>query len=112
MSADTLPVEHDLDAYRGDTWSQMFRFSRDAAPLDLSDAVVDAWARNAVTGETTPLIVNVIDASDGQISISMPPDGLPWQTYAYDVEVTEAGVVTTWVRGKLRVARDVTNELP
>lgn len=109
---DTLPVVWDLDVYRGDSWSQEFRFLRDDAPIDLSGATVEAWARNGVNGDTSPLVVVVDDPTDGRVVLHMPPDGLPWQTYAYDVEVDLDGVVQTWVRGKLRVHRDVTNEVP
>lgn len=58
------------------------------------------------------LLVEVVDAADGRITIGLPAGSLPAARYAYDVEVTDAGgTVTTWVAGALRVDRDVTNEL-
>ena len=50
------------------------------------------------------------DAADGRINVSLPPAFLPFGNYRYDVEVAENGSVTTWVRGALKVERDVTNE--
>lgn len=109
---ESLPVVWDLEAYRGDSWSQTFRFLRGGEPVDLSAATVEAWARNGVDGNVTPLVVVLLDAADGQVTIQLPLEGLPWQSYAYDVEVTQDGAVQTWVRGRLKVVRDVTNELP
>lgn len=105
-----LPVIWNLEAYRGDSWSQTFRFLRGDVPVDLSGASVEAWARNGVNGDSAPLVV--VLGAPGEITLQLPPDGLPWQRYAYDVEVTQAGVVQTWVRGRLTVTRDVTNEQP
>lgn len=106
MSA--LPARYDLAAYRGDSWSQGFRFLRDAAPVNLSTATVEAAAR-ASDDTTTPLVVTIDDPLDGRVRLRLPPE-LPAATYAYDVEVTDLGVVTTWIGGTLVVTRDVTNE--
>lgn len=105
-----LPAVWDIDAYRGDSWSQTFRFLRGDEPVDLSGATVEAWARGGSGADPIPLVV--VLGAPGEVSIQFPVDGLPWQTYLYDVEVTQDGVVQTWVRGKLRVVRDVTNEQP
>ena len=93
-------------AYRGDTWSQTFRFT----PLDLTTAVVASWITD-VEGNITYLNVTT-DAPSGAVTIELPPDVAAGH-YDYDVEVTDGGgVVTTWVRGKLTVALDVTNAPP
>ena len=105
----SLPVVWDLSAYRGDTWSQSFRLLRGGQPLDLSGATVESEAR-AKDGTKTPLVVSVEDAADGRINVSLPEAFLPFGNYRYDVEVAENGSVTTWVRGALKVERDVTNE--
>ena len=105
----TLPVVWDLSAYRGDTWSQGFRLLRGGQPLDLSGATIESEAR-AKDGTKTALVVQVEDAADGRINVSLPPTFLPFGNYRYDLEVAENGSVTTWVRGALKVERDVTNE--
>lgn len=106
-----LPATTNLSAYRGDTWSQRFRFLNGAVPVNLTGATVEAAARVLVGGTgVTPLVVQIEDAVDGKIILSLPPGGLPVGIYQYDVEVTLSGVVTTWVRGQLSVVRDVTNE--
>jgi hypothetical protein len=106
---DDLPVVKHLAVYRGDTWSVGFRFLRGGEPLNLTDAVVEAEARSGV-GVRTPLTVTVTNAADGRSSLSLPA-GLKAGQYHYDVEVTEAdGTIKTWVRGRITLWRDVTNE--
>jgi len=106
MSA--LPARVDLEAYRGDSWSQGFRFKREGAAVDLSDSIVESQARTA-DDETYSLLVTLDDAVDGRVRLRLPSE-LPAATYEYDVEVDDLGVITTWVRGTLIVTRDVTNE--
>jgi hypothetical protein len=102
-----LPVDVRLVAYRGDSWSQHFRFLRDSVPVDLTDATVESWAR--ADAEVVPLEV-AVDPTAGTVAISAPAAGLAAQTWDYDVEVTESGGdITTWVRGTLTVRPDVTN---
>ena len=49
-----------------------------------------------------------------EMAVAQPPavqsdEVVPRDVYEYDVEVTIAEAVRTWVRGKLQVIRDVTN---
>ena len=104
-----LPATVNCKAYRGDDWQQTFRFKTGEEPIDLSGATVESEARHRKTGDVFPLRVAV---SDGAVTISLPAESLPAGSYEYDIEVDEAGTVTTWVRGLLIVTRDVTNELP
>jgi hypothetical protein len=107
---DDLPVVKHLSVYRGDTWSEGFRFLRGGSPVDLTEAVVEAEARSGV-GVVTPLTVSVTNALDGRVSLSLPT-GLKAGQYHYDLEVAEAdGTIKTWVRGRITLWRDVTNEL-
>jgi len=106
-----LPVNYDLDAYRGDTWSQGFRFLRDTTPVDLTGATLKSEAR-APDGTSTTLIVQIDDATDGRFGLRLPTPVPPPGRYEYDIELTEPGnVISTWVKGALNVVRDVTNEL-
>jgi hypothetical protein len=105
-----LPVKHDLRAYRGDTWSQSFRFIWQGDPVDLSTATVTAWAVNCEGHWDLP----ATGGADGIVTIAMPDPEIPVSlyTYEYDIEVTEQdGTVTTWVRGRLKVDQDVTNTI-
>jgi hypothetical protein len=114
-----LPATVNLLAYRGDTWAQVFRFKSGTTPVDLTAATVRAQARNPA-GTHFDLVATVTDAANGEVTLGLPPGSLPltdgvWppgNLYAYDLEVTLAGVVTTWVTGTLTLTRDVTNELP
>lgn len=108
-----LPVIVNLKAYRGDTWSQEFRFkSGPDTPFDLTGATVRSQARSRKqTGATVELIV-ATDDPDGSVTIALPDDAVA-DVYDYDVQVTDAdGEVTTWVRGQMSVAQDVTEALP
>jgi hypothetical protein len=107
----TLPVTVNLEAYRGDTWSQSFAFKLGTNPIDLTGASVSAWMRDP-GGVTDGLDVAIEDAP-GTVTLRLPVPVPPPNAYVYDIEVTDAAdVVTTWVRGRLIVRRDVTNELP
>jgi hypothetical protein len=114
-----LPVTSNLTVYRGDTWSQGFRFLRDDLPVDLTGATVESEARPTNNGHHSaatriPLQVDVTNAPNGEISLSLPSDlhTMPPADYVYDIEIAEADTtVTTWIRGTLTVLRDVTNEL-
>lgn len=99
----SLPARVDLDAYHGDTYVQTFLL-----PVDLTGATIAAEARNRA-GDVTELSVEVTDAPTGRIDLGLPAD-FPYGPYVYDIEVIAGGEVRTWVRGNLRVERDVTNE--
>jgi hypothetical protein len=108
-----MPASIDLCAYAGDTWSQTFRFIEGGEPLDLTDATVGCEARpqGGKSGDQEELYVTV-GPDPGEVTLAWQPgtEGLESGAYAYDVEVTTPdGRVTTWVRGRLVVERDVTN---
>jgi hypothetical protein len=107
----SVPAKVDLEAYRGDTWSQKFRFLQEGVPEDLTGADVVSWARET-TGEIHELAVTV-GPDPGVVTIAFPsaPAPLPPRdVYQYDIEVTYAdGRVRTWVYGRLHVLHDVSN---
>jgi hypothetical protein len=102
------PARIDLTAYRGDTWAQTFRFKEGSTPIDLTSATVEAWACSP-TGEVVEL--EVTKGGPGEVTIAQPAGGLTAQLWEYDIEVTVAGTVKTWVRGKLGIAPDITNAI-
>ena len=104
------PTRVDLDAYHGDTWTQTFRLKSgatpaSATPVNLTGATVACWAQNG-SAEPVPLTASVTNPTGGEVTIggSLFPG-----SYEYDLEVTLAGVVTTWIRGQLSVEEDITN---
>jgi hypothetical protein len=102
-----LPGNADLVAYRGDSWSQVFRFKQNDVPVNLTGATIAAWARDT---DGTVLHFNVANGgSNGQVTLSFPTPAFPPGSYRYDVEVTLGGVISTWVRGQLRIEGDITN---
>ena len=102
----SLPAVVDLSAYRGDTWAQTFRFLIAGEPVPLDTATVAAEARK-FDGEVVPLVVS--KGEPGEVTLGLPEDGLDCGSWTYDLEVSDGGAVTTWVRGTLTVAPDVTN---
>ena len=108
MNSPQLPARVDLTPYGGDTWSQTFRLKRGATPVDLTGATVASWAIST-RGTVVHLVATIPNPTGGEIQIAIGPDGLASGTYTYDVEVTLAGGVTTWIRGTLTVTTDVTN---
>lgn len=110
----TGPLVVNLTTYRGDTWSQEFRFLKGGSPVDLTDVTLESSCRSQL-GEHYPMPVTVLgDPSEGRVALSVADwDDVPPGDHSYDIEATDStGVVTTWVRGRMRVLRDVTNEIP
>lgn len=108
MSDSNLPAVVDLIVYHGDTWAQTFRLKQGTTPVDLTGATIAAWAQKN-NGAVIHLAVTITNAAGGEFQLAAGPDGLPSTTYTYDVEVTQAAIVTTWIRGALNVTADVTN---
>ena len=114
-----LPLTVDLKATRGDTWGQTFRLRYGDTPVDLSSATLASWAQRSLdaagrivaTPEPAVVLVALIltPPTDGLIAIQAPLTPMLAGTYRYDVEVTEAGAVTTWISGSLKILDDVTN---
>jgi hypothetical protein len=102
-----LPVAVNLNAYEGDSWSQMFRLLRAGAPVDLTSAIVRSECRSP-SGDVYAMQCSSPDPTNGEVVLALP-DVEP-ADYAYDIEVTDGGIVTTWITGRLRVRRGVTNE--
>jgi len=102
-----LPSLVNLTAYAGDTWTQQFRLKLGDTPVDLTGATVRSWAQQ-LQGAVVELAVTVPTPTDGLFYLGIGPDGLPHGSYTYDVEVTQAGIVTTWIRGSLVVTADIT----
>lgn len=101
------PARINLTCYHGDSWSQSFRFLAGDQPLDLSGLTARAQARDSL-GQTSDLAASIL-AEPGTIQIALPEGGLPADTYDYDLELEDpAGAISSWVRGKLRIERDVT----
>jgi hypothetical protein len=107
-----LPIQVNLACYRGDTWAQQFRFLADGQPLDLSGYTFQSWCRSS-SGELYVMAV-VVESDPGTITLSIADwDAIGPGSHAYDIEAQHpAGQITTWLHGKLRVYRDVTNEVP
>jgi len=103
----TLPVIHDLDAYRGDSWAQTFRFKRDTTYEDLTSATVTGALKGS-DGVTHPLTVTKTDATNGEVTVQLPSEELPYPFYDYDIQVAMSGETQTWVRGRLAFTDDVT----
>lgn len=102
-----LPGNADLVAYRGDSWAQTFRFKQNSTPVNLTGATIAAWARDT-DGEIHQFVITNGGAT-GEVTLRFPTPAFPPGSYRYDVEVTQGGVVSTWVRGQLRVEGDITN---
>jgi len=108
-----LPVNWNLNAYRGDNWGQTFRLLQADAvtPVDLTGCTVASWAAREGNGQPPVILAVAVGPDPGTVTVKVPTS-IPADTYAYDVEVTEPdGSVTTWVRGRLVVDQDVTNRL-
>lgn len=115
------PVVHNLELYRGDTWTELFRFWDDDAktqPTDLSTATAAAQIRNTAGGTLIVELNCVIGGvDDNEITVSLLPAQWAAMTAftkaVWDLQVTfSPTLVTTYVKGNVTVDPDVTVEEP
>jgi hypothetical protein len=106
---DTLPLEADVTVYHGDSWALVYQLADDEATAhDLTGATIASSVVDG-TGTLTALVAQPdADPTTGQVTITPPAAGLAAGVYRYDLEVTDASGVLTWVRGQLAVQPDVT----
>jgi hypothetical protein len=109
----SLPMKVDINVYQGDSGS--FRITMTGplgAPIDISGADWDGDIRvktndtNIVTGFD---FVPVVDDTSS-VDVILPADKselLTASKYVYDIEMREAGSVTTLVYGSILVEQDV-----
>lgn len=112
MPAAPLPATVNLEVYRGDSWEQSFAFARGGVPLDLNPPMIVASEARDSKEERTSLSITVVDPNEGMISIEGHANLLHPGIWVYDIEISngDTGETTTWVRGRIVVSRDVTNE--
>jgi hypothetical protein len=107
-----LPIEVNLDFYRGDSWSQTFQLLDSTGsgtplrPHDLSASTLASSARGE-DGTLTALTC-AGTGNPGELMIAAPSPTLPAGDYMYDVQVTTGSDILTWVKGRLLVRPDVT----
>lgn len=100
-------AEYDLAMVQGDTYTQTFDFD-----IDLTGVTVTAQAR---TFPQSPVVaaqftVTVLDALTGQVQLSLTPAQtklLPLRSY-WDLQIDQAGTITTVVQGNVFCQREVT----
>lgn len=113
-----IPATYNLpDAYKGDTYGPLTFFFNDASgnAISLDNSIVNCQVRNkmtkceAINWSTTG---NNVLVSGNQLvlnAISGEYMKIPSQTYIYDLQITQSGVVNTYVKGELIVIQDITN---
>lgn len=107
ITVDTLTQPVNLVWYQGDSQNQSFRFlTAPDTPWDLSNVYIRATARSNL-GETTELAVGT-DPSNGLVTIHPPLAGLEPDVYAYDIQFNDGQRTASYVRGRIKVRRDVT----
>jgi hypothetical protein len=108
-----LPVTVDLDGYHGDSWTQTFRLWTGDAPADLTGMTAASWAillgDDPSLAESYVQLEVAVDVARSEVTITFPPT-LALGRYRYDLELTKPdATVTTWVRGQIEMAGDVTH---
>jgi hypothetical protein len=109
------PGKYDLDLYRGDSSEWTFKlWNRDSqgvqTEVDLTGATVAAEIRDKPGGQTV-ITLNCVVALPNTIYVKLTP--AMWSVNlkggAWDLEVTNASGVHTYIAGRVTVTPDVTN---
>jgi hypothetical protein len=115
-----LPGKADLKLYRGDTRVWLVTFTADdGSDLDLSGRTWVAQIRSDLA-RTDPVVATVTvddtDSATGTLTLTLPADEAAnlgplndkGQAVLYwDLQSDDAGVVQTWLAGKVKVTGDV-----
>jgi hypothetical protein len=105
-----------LIAKRNDTFNEVpFQINFNAAPLDLTDAVICMQLRKVYDGViflTLSSVMNagitITDALGGEFKINEQIISVNAGNYLYDIQITFAdGTVKTWVEGVFTILNDV-----
>ncbi len=108
-------VSYDIEVYEGDTTGMVLTFTdtSEARAYDLTGAVIIMQIKTAPGG----VLQQEFSTTDGDIVISGAGSNIVtikgWEdltvgTYVYDLQVTLAGEVRTYLVGAVRVTQDVT----
>ena len=101
--------------YKGDTFDDLqFTLSIDGTPEDLTNyAIACKFRIRSKVGDEVKSIsigsgITLVDAVNGVFKIDA--FGVDWvvATYYYDIQFTLAGVIDTYIEGKMDVIQDVT----
>lgn len=106
------PLAVDLSVYRGDTG--MFRITvsnPDLTPHNVTDATWDADIRSEADDSTVIVSMTVSpvpgDSSSVDVSLTAAMSALIEENAVYDVEMTQGGIVTTLIAGRIVLTKDV-----
>ena len=109
-----IPGIYNITAYRNDTLVLSFALLDSASqPIDLSSAVVKIQVRDKPDGEilwelTEGDGITVGGTGNNVVNISRVCDINGCGSYYYDLQVTDSGVVSTYVKGAFTVQKDIT----
>lgn len=109
-----IPGLYNITAYRNDTFVISFTLlDQSSQPIDLSGAVVKMQVRDKPDGEVLWELtegdgITVGGTGNNVISISKVCDINGCGSYYYDLQATDSGVVSTYVKGAFHVIKDIT----
>ena len=110
-----IPGIYNITAYRNDTLVLSFALLDSASqPIDLSSGVVKIQVRDKPDGEILWELteggggITVGGTGNNVVNISRVCDINGCGSYYYDLQVTDSGVVSTYVKGAFTVQKDIT----
>lgn len=112
--ADLRPATLDIYIWAGDQEPIAFNVTDDATgdPEDLSGAAVIFQARATPASDTALIDLSIgsgitLDGPAGQITVEIPDTAsLAGQVLFYDLQITNGGITSTYVAGRLHFERD------
>jgi hypothetical protein len=118
MASEPLPGDYPVTLYRGDTrvWSLAFTEDDGTTPIDLTGKTWRAQVRETVDSASPLMDITVddTDAATGELVLTLPATEwvgvaaeTPTEKWYWDLESTDAGVVRTYLAGKVKIRGDV-----
>lgn len=102
-----------LKVYAGDTFEQSFVFTSDGSPRNL---VAEGWAswhaqvrRSPEDADHVDFVIDHTQANVGRITLKLSRSATAELTDGvFDLQASDSGVTTTFLRGSVSVAKDIT----
>ena len=101
-----MAVSNKIERFRGDTYPLIVTLKENGAAVDLTTAVVKMTISFNIS---LTLTATITDAANGKVQFDFSAANVDTSgRFNYDIEVTDGGYITTYVKDSFELTEDVT----